>query len=195
MDIQQIRILLDKYEKSETSLEEEQVLCDYFTRQTDIPAGFEAYQMQFQYYESVRSISHRKPELEKKIENLIDRESEQKSTSEIGQRTVTPLNRKIYRWIAAAAIIIIVGTMVLILNRNRKPDMGTFDDPQLAYIEAQKTLLYVSQKLNHGTKELSNLSKFNSGVENLRNLEKLNSGLDQLQLISLLNEKSNDEKK
>jgi hypothetical protein len=62
-------------------------------------------------------------------------------------------------------------------------------------MEAQRTLLYISQTLNHGTKELSNISKINCGVENLKNLEKLNSGMDKLKLISKLNENETNENK
>jgi hypothetical protein len=94
---------------------------------------------------------------------------------------------------SVAAMVILVGTLVLIVNKNREPDLGTFDDPELAYQEAQRTLLYISQTLNHGTKELSNISKLNSGIENLKNLEKLNSGLDKLKLISKINETATNE--
>jgi len=187
MDIQQIKILLDKYDKAETSLDEEQALRDYFSKQSEIPAGFEAYKSQFQYFDAIRNRSRQKPELEKRLEDLVDQE--------FSKKPVSIFNRKVYRWIAAAAMVIIISTTVLIFNRNRKPDLGTFDDPQLAYIEAQKTLLYVSQKLNYGTKELSNISKINSGVESLRNLEKLNSGLYKLKLLSKINETSTEEKK
>jgi hypothetical protein len=187
MDIQQIKILLDKYDKAETSLEEELVLRDYFSKKSEIPVGFEAYKIQFQYFESVRKTIHRKPELEKRLESLVGQEPSMK--------TITLLNTKSFKWMAAAAMVIIIGTMVLIVNRNQRPDLGTFDDPELAYVEAQKALLFISQKLNHGTKELSYISKINSGIEDLKNLEKLNSGLDKLKLISKLNETSTEEKK
>jgi hypothetical protein len=91
-------------------------------------------------------------------------------------------------------IAAIVSTAVLIVVRNQKPDLGTYDDPELAYLEARKTLLYVSQKLNYGTRELSGISKMNSGVDNLRNLEKLNSSLYKLKLISRIDETATDEK-
>jgi hypothetical protein len=185
MDIRQIKILLDKYNRAETSLEEEQLLHDYFSGQSDIPAELELYRTAFRYFDSVRQVDVQKPELERKLEALIDREHSRKP--------VIRMNQKVIRWISVAAMVILVGTLVLIVNKNREPDLGTFDDPELAYQEAQRTLLYISQTLNHGTKELSNISKLNSGIENLKNLEKLNSGLDKLKLISKINETATNE--
>ena len=186
MDIQQIKILLDKYNNAETSLDEEKILRDYFSQRSDIPAGFEAYRAHFQYFESARRTIRQNPELEKSLEDLIDLESSGKK--------VALDNRTIFRWIAAAAMVIIIGATVLIVNRNQKPDLGTFSDPELAYQEARKTMLYISQTLSYGTKELSNISKINSGVESLRNLEKLNSGLYKLKMLSKINETSTEKK-
>jgi hypothetical protein len=187
MDIRQIKILLDRYNRAETSLEEERMLRDYFSGQSEIPVELEPYRAAFRYYNSVRQMTVQKPELEQKLEALIDREQRHKPA--------IFMNRKVIRWAAAAAMVILISTTVLIVNKNRKPDLGTFDDPRLAYLEAQRTLLYISQTMNRGTKELSNISKINSGVENLKNLEKLNSGIDKLKLISKLNETATNENK
>jgi hypothetical protein len=187
MDIRQIKILLDKYNRAETSLKEEQMLREYFSGQSETPVELEPYRTTFGYYDSMRQMTVQKPELEQKLEALIEREQRRKP--------VILMNRKVIRWIAAAAMVIFISTTVLIMNKNRKPDLGTFKDPELAYMEAQRTLLYISQTLNHGTKELSNISKINCGVENLKNLEKLNSGMDKLKLISKLNENETNENK
>jgi hypothetical protein len=187
MDIRQIKILLDKYNRAETSLGEEKILREYFSGQCKIPAELEPYRATFRYFGTMRQITVQKPELERKLEALIDLEQ--------GRKPVMMMNRKVIRWIAAAALVIFISTTVLIVNKNRKPDLGTFDNPEMAYLEAQRTLLYISQTLNHGTKELSNISKINSGVENLKNLEKLNSGMDKLKLISKLNETATNENK
>ena len=187
MDIRQIKILLDKYNRAETTLGEEQMLREYFSGQSEIPAELEPYRTTFRYFDSMRHMTVLKPGLEQKLEALIDREQDRKP--------VFLMNRKVVRWIAAAALVIFISTTVLIVNKNRKPDLGTFDNPELAYLEAQRTLLYISQTLNHGTKELSNISKINSGVGNLKNLEKLNSGMDKLKLISKLNENATNENK
>ena len=188
MDIQQIRILLDKFDRAETSLDEEKVLREYFLQHSEIPSGYESYRAHFQFCESARKKVHQNPELEKRLEDLMD---DQESSG----KKIALDSRKIFTWIAAAAMIILIGTTVLFLNRNRKPDLGTFDDPELAYIEAKRTMMYISQTLNYGTKELSNISKINSGVESLRNLEKLNSGLYKLKMLSKINETTTEEKK
>jgi hypothetical protein len=187
MDILQIKILLDKYSRAETSLNEEQILRKYFSGQSESPVELEPYHAAFRYYNSQRQITVQKPELEQKLEALIDREQRYKP--------VFLLNQKVIRWVAAAAVVILICTTVLIVNKNRKPDPGTFDDPELAYLEARRTLLYISQTMNHGTKELSNISKINSSVEYLKKLNELNSGIDKLKLISKLNETAENENK
>jgi hypothetical protein len=187
MDIQQIKILLGKFEKAETSLDEEKVLHEYFWQHTDVPAELEAYRAYFQYCESEGRKVHENAALKNRLEALFDKHP--------SVLKLLPSNRKIYRWVAAAAMVILTGTLVLILNRNQKPDLGTYSDPEMAYLEAKRTMLYVSQTLNYGTKELSNISKINSGVENLRNLEKLNSGLYKLKMLSKINESTTEEKK
>jgi hypothetical protein len=185
MDIRQLKILLDKYNRAETNLDEEQMLREYFSGQSDIPAELEPYRTAFRYFDTMRHIAVQEPELESKLDALIDREQNHKP--------VIMLNRKVIRWISAAALVVLISTMVLVVNKNRKPDLGTYDDPALAYQEAQRTLLYISQTMNHGTKELSNISKINSSVQNLKNLEKLNSGMDKLKLFSKLNETATNE--
>jgi hypothetical protein len=187
MDNRQIKILLDKYNRAETTLGEEQLLREYFTGQSEIPAELEPYRAVFRYFGSMKQATVQNPELERKLEALIDHEQKHKP--------VLRMNHTVIRWISAAALVVLISTTVLVVNKNRKPDPGTYDDPALAYREAQRTLLYISQTMNHGTKELSNISKINSGVENLKNLEKLNAGMDKLKLISKLNETSSNENK
>jgi len=187
MDIRQIKILLDKYNRAETTLGEEQLLREYFSGPFEIPAEMEPYRAAFRYYESMRKMTVQKPGLEKKLEALIDREQSRKP--------VFLINRLALRWIAAAAMVIFMSTTVLIVNMNRKPDRGTYDDPEMAYLEARRALLYISKTMNQGTKELSNISKLNSGVENLKNLKKLDSGMNKLKLISKLNETATNENK
>ena len=40
----------------------------------------------------------------------------------------------------------------------------TFEDPELAYQEMRKALLFASQKLNKGSAPLSELKKFDNGM-------------------------------
>jgi hypothetical protein len=186
MDIRQIKILLDKYDKAETSLEEERLLRNYFSGQVKIPEDLVSYSYLFRYFNSEQDIRNQNPGLEKKLGDMID--SRQKSVPGM------LLRPNIIRWAAAAVFIAAVSTIALVELKSRKPDMGTYNDPQLAYREAQRTLMYISQTLNYGTKELNNISKINSSVENLKNLEKLNMGFDKLKMISKLDETSKNNK-
>ena len=67
----------------------------------------------------------------------------------------------------------------------------TFDDPQLAYLEAQKTLLYVSKTMSKGMEPLKNVSKINEGTGHLKTLKKLDSGLEMMNMVSIINKSTN----
>ena len=54
----------------------------------------------------------------------------------------------------------------------------------MAYEETKKTLYFISEKLNHGTKELTNISKLNNASQMLKPISKLDQGLNKLQILS-----------
>jgi hypothetical protein len=92
----------------------------------------------------------------------------------------------------AASIALIVGISgLLIYNAQNRASKDTFSDPRLAYLETQRTLLYISNKMNKGIEPLSNISKINTGTEELRNLGKIDKSLGMLNLVSFVNKSSN----
>ena len=91
--------------------------------------------------------------------------------------------------LAVALMMGIAGVIVYQTKINNVKD--TFTDPQLAYNETQKTLLYVSQKMNKGIEPLANISKINTGTNKLKTLEKIDQSLGMLNLVSFINRSSN----
>ena len=183
MDTRQIKILLEKYFEGQTTLEEEQALTDYFTGETNVPELL-PYRQQFVLLNSLREQDPVIPDFEDRLIRMIDSQHEEK------QYSMRP--RSFYRLAVAASIAILIGiTGYLIMNNLWHREQDTYEDARLAYAEAQKTLLYVSQKMNQGIKPLSAVSKINSGTESLKNLKKLNTSMDMLNMVSIINNSSN----
>lgn len=178
MDIQKVEQLIEKYYKGETSVNEENQLVEYFNTTSDIPEHLlnekEVFSMYAMAADEEVPIEGFMDNLEKVIDDRV-------KVRRIGVRN------KVY-WITsvAASIAILVSSYFMFIN-TRSSSMYEITDPQLAYEETQKALLYVSQKLNKGTAPLSNLTLINKPAESLQNLEKLDEGLDQLQKLELLN--------
>lgn len=183
MDITEIQALLEKYFEGETSLKEEKALLDYFSRD-DIDPKLVPWQQQFRLMQATREPLAFDPEFENRLAGLIKAEEEK------------PIREHKTRWITriaiAATIAILIGISgVIVLNRKWHEDKDTFSDPQIAYAEAQKTLLYVSQKMNQGMKPLNAVSKINAGAKPLKSLKKLDRSMDMLNRVSFMNQSSN----
>jgi len=182
METGQLKTLLDKYFEGLTTLKEEQTLLDYFTGDGNDTAEWNTYKQYFTLLQATRMQSIHTPAFEKRLDAFID------------SQTVAPRVARfpLLRLAAAASIALILGiSSFLIIKSQMHNEKDTFSDPQLAYAEAQKTLLYISGKMNRGIEPLSNVSKINTGTEQLKNLNKLDNGLTMLNFVSFINKSSN----
>jgi len=182
METGQLKTLLDKYFEGLTTLKEEQALLDFFTGEADNSPEWNHYKRYFTLLKETRLQSVHTPAFEQRLDAFIDTQA------------ITPkvVRFPLLRFAAAASIALILGISSFLLIRsqlNRERD--TYTDPQLAYAEAQKTLLYISGKMNLGIEPLSNVSKINAGTEQLKNLNKLDNGLSMLSFVSFINKSSN----
>jgi hypothetical protein len=183
MDIKEIRVLLEKYFEGETTLEEDQALLDYFSGE-NVDSKLRPFQQQFLLLQSGREPLAFDPGFETRLADMIE------SQQEIPRHK--PKSPWITRLAVAASIAILIGISgVIVLNKEWHKEKDTFSDPQLAYAEAQKTLLYVSQKMNQGMKPLNAVSKINAGAKPLKSLKKLDHSLDMLNRVSFMNQSSN----
>jgi len=184
MDINRIKNLLEKYFEGLTSLEEEQELLEYFSEGNEVPAELITYKEHFRFLNASRNLSPATPGFEDRIAKLIDDQD----------RTFKPViyRKRIYKYAIAASVAVLVGFAGLFIYQNQfHRSKDTFSDPQLAYIEAQKAILYVSQKMNKGIQPLANVNKINTATDNLKSLDKLDNSLEMLNLFSILNNSSN----
>jgi hypothetical protein len=188
MDTNQINYLLAKYFEGNTSLEEERILQLFFAEEKDIPSEWLPLQKQFHLFQVGREFPFDSTVLESKISAAID-------TAE-GQMNQTPrkLNNML-RFLIAASVTLLVGLSGLMYyHAQKKSHPDTYQNPEIAYAETQKALLYVSQKMNRGIAPLSRISKINTGADKLKTLGKMDESLGMLNLVSFINQSSNMKK-
>jgi hypothetical protein len=184
MDINQIKQLLIKYFDGVTTLEEERMLRRYFTEENEIPGELDTYRQQFLL---ISETSNEKPD----TSELELRISEQIENQAIALQPAS-YQKRLYRYLAAASVAVLIGVSGFLIYQNLKPGAkDTYTDPKLAYNEAQKALLYVSQKMNKGIEPLSNVSKITAGTDKLKSLEKMDESMGMLNLVSIINRSSN----
>jgi len=154
MVLNNIEKLLEKYENGETSLKEEQQLKNYFSQETVEP-HLEMYKPMFAYF-SVNQKEQFTKDIPLKMKRVFD-----------------------YKWLSVAAVaVLMIGFYFKSLN-NTKEELGTYDDPQMAYNEVVKSLAMISTQFNKGTSTVGYLNEVNKGtatlgylneIENTRNL-------------------------
>ena len=138
MVLNEIEILIEKYENGETTLKEEQQLRDYFSQET-IATHLEVYKPMFQYF-------------------LVTKEEQ--FTKDVPLKSKNTY--KLYKWISVAAVAVL---MFGIYFQNTKPNDEI--DPVLAQ-QTMEALSLLSNNLNKGTNSVTLLSSnFNKGAENI----------------------------
>ncbi len=123
MELNNIERLIEKYENAETSLQEEQVLKEYF-QQKDIPDHLFEYKAYFNYFDE--------------------------SSAERFTKTI-PLKTKNTNWkwlsVAAAAVLLIGVYSIDFSDGISKKER---QEAELALLETQKAFQLISQNLNKG---------------------------------------------
>lgn len=163
-DIEYIKRLLDSFYDGDTSLEEEEILKQYFSR-NDVPEQLEAEQKIFLDLFSGRG-GCQASSLEQKLDLLIDNFHAEEERSII---SLPRKSKKIILWkkitAVAACILVLISAGLFLLDNHSGKMNDTYSDPQDAYIETQKALTFVSSKLNKGFEQMESAQK---------NLEKTN---------------------
>jgi hypothetical protein len=156
-----------------SSSEEEMRLLEYF-RKGNVPEDLDVDRLHFLALADMQNEDIEVPE---------DLESNILSRLAVEQRPVRRLNSRFLYTVTsiAAGMAIIVSTYLFL---NRQPDLGTYDDPQVAYAETKEALDMVSKYFNKGTSELSELKAFNQAVEPLGQLKKVEKASTDLKYLN-----------
>ena len=145
MELDKIKIQIEKYFRVETSIAEENELRDYFSS-SDVPQSLEQYKPIFGY---------------------LDLEKEPKFDQEI---LLKSRNRN-WLWLSVmASVVVLLGIGAFgyfnYYNPEQEQNLGTYDDPEIAFRETQKALSKLSINLNTGFQSMQYIKEY----ENSKNL-------------------------
>lgn len=137
MEVQKIEQLIEQFLEGNTTLYEEKMLKDYFTK-NEVPSHLSQYQSLFGYYKMAKS------EMSKDFE--------------------FPVKKQNYtKWFGvAASVVFVTGLTFFYLQNNtpRQENLGTFDNPEEAFVETHKALQLVANNINSGMENVSYLDEY-----------------------------------
>ena len=181
MKIQDIKNLLERYYKGDSSLSEEESLKTFFS-QEEVPLELKPDQDLFLYYSTEKSAEKGNSIYDTKLRNDILNSI----SSPTGKLSFSTEYKGQLYWLSgiAASLILILASYFLLINHGPK---DTFEDPQLAYLEAKKVLEYVSVRFNEGTQPVKEgILHLDRSMEALNKMSEMNKGLSEVSKASTL---------
>ncbi|NDV67342.1 hypothetical protein [Dysgonomonas sp. 25] len=180
MKTEDIKQLLEAYYEGEISPSDEQLLLDYFGSDAVAPELADEAYIFMQIYDGEEvppAIG-----LDAKLEALIDDLAASEAGEEKPKLQLVASKKKsnILAWfsVAAACAAILISVMFFV-NKPQDADLpqmayqDTYSDPDEAYMEAEKALLLISNKLNKGLSQVTevnnDITKANNVVNNTLN--------------------------
>lgn len=157
MEIKEIKQLLQRYFKGESSLEDESKLEAYF-RSKNMADELAEYG---EFFGGISEVANEVnvSEIEEDVMDFILENEHKEKTKYLGMwKMVTGI---------AASIIIVLGGF-LFYQQKQKPFDDTFENPEQAYAYAQETLQFVSGKYSKGMAKFSNFEKLQKANESLK---------------------------
>lgn len=141
MELSNIEELLEKYFEGETTLSEENKLKVFFTGES-VPQHLEKYKDLFQFFSDQRQVT---------------------ASSEINISRSNTVSK--YTWIGIAASVALVIGLFFTKAPVADPELGTYEDPEIALQKTKEVLNLVAQYMNEGKQDLVYLNEF----ENTKN--------------------------
>ena len=158
MNSKKAEALLKKYWNGETDQQEEQELKKFFS--SEISSHPDA--SYFNYLGNKRE------------ENLLDRSFDDKILELVNENPSKTKVRGISRsyWYVAASLTLLISVSIIFKNRIHQEitsppvvQVDTFEDPERAFEETKKALLFLSSKLNQSSEYATKFSKFEQSRE------------------------------
>ena len=138
MELDKIETLIEKYFDGETSITEENALRNYFSS-SDVAQHLEHLKPMFGYFSTAK---------------------EQQFTSEILLQT----RKRNVRWLSIAASVVVllgIGTFTYFNHETASnQDLGTYDNPEVAFRETQKALALLSNHVNTGVESVQYIQEY-----------------------------------
>jgi len=171
MNLHEIEKLLERYFEGETSLPEEKMLRDFFAS-GNVPERWKNLDRYFSFV------------IQEQNKQILDVDFDNKVMSDMKGNKLAPLidlRRPWIYWISgvAAGVLILIAVFVKFDPFTKRIE-DTYKDPQTAYIEARKILLYVSARFNKGTSSLGSVTALETGLKELKPVAAFNKGMNEV---------------
>lgn len=144
MESDKIEILLEKYFQGTTSISEENELRSYFSS-SDVAQHLESYRPLFSYFSQAKEHEYSKQ---------IPLQSKKRAVA----------------WLSvAASVVVLLGIGSYLYwntNQSSQQNLGTYNDPEVAFRETQKALAMLSNHVNTGIESVQYIQEY----ENSKNL-------------------------
>lgn len=177
MERNQINSLLQKYYEGMSSRDEERKLLDFFLG-SDVPAELDIDRKHFLALADMQN---------EEIEVPANLESNILARLAVEQKPVSLLkSRFVYTAISVAAGLALIVSTFMFLNKQQ--NLGTYDDPQIAYAETKEALELVSQFFNMGTEKLAGLGEMDRAMQPLSQLKKVEEVSENLKYLGKFSE-------
>lgn len=159
MDSEKINELLKKYWNCETTLEEEQVLRNYFKNRA--PENLKETASLFQYFQEEKSKHIAGSSFESEVMNKVQRPAQGKIRS---------LVYNSMRIAAGIVVLVLAVWLVRMEVRESTPAemVDTYDDPQLAFEETKKALMMISRTFSTAEEQAKKINLFNEAQKNIQ---------------------------
>jgi hypothetical protein len=164
MDYQEIDKLLQKYFDGNTSLEEEAVLKNFFSNEK-LPKEYLKLKGMFNYFSDSSVKSGKNTVTDNELVSIMQHTWK--------KETRTKMFRLVLSGSIAAMLAISVGIYYFSYRHAPRPE-DTFQDPQQAYAETKKTLLYISNYMNQKTASLKYISEIDRSLKKINKISELN---------------------
>ncbi|MGX7666814.1 hypothetical protein [Flavobacterium pedocola] len=144
MELHNIEILIEKYFSGETSIAEEKELKAYFSS-SNVAPHLENYRAVFGYFGQAK---------------------QEQFTKTV---PLQPRKRNYVAWLSVAASVAVLAGAYFFMTQEptHQQDLGTFDDPEVAFAETQKALQMVSENVNDGVKSIEYVHEYNQTTKTI----------------------------
>ncbi len=161
MDSNKLNELLTRYWECETSLEEEQLLREYF-RGKDIPDEWKETAGLFRYFEENKKKSVTDISFDAAVMAKIHAPSKKGKAVRLLYNSMR---------IAAGLSVVIVATWFIrneVRNSTPQEVVDTYDDPKLAFEETKKALMMISKSFGTAEEQAKKINLFNEAQEEIQ---------------------------
>ena len=161
MDLHEVERLLEKYWQTETTLEEEQKLRDFFTT-GPVPPALKGAADLFAFFQAEKGKA-----IEQNFEGAVTKQLKARQ----GGKLVSMIGYGNMARIAAGIAVVVAATFLIRqeIRKNYPKEMqDTYSDPQLAFEETKRALQMISNSFGKAKKEASKMQMLNEAEKKIQ---------------------------